>query len=50
MTVYVGATDLEYFFQTSKRLHDSQTELDGWAGRDAAVKTIVEARQRFRES
>jgi inorganic pyrophosphatase len=39
--------EIENFFQTYKRLQDVETELDGWADRDVAWKTIREARQRF---
>ena len=42
--------EIENFFETYKRLQDVQTELDGWADRDVAIKTIAEARQRYRES
>jgi inorganic pyrophosphatase len=41
--------EIENFFQTYKRLQDVETELAGWADRDTALRTIEEARRRFRE-
>jgi len=42
--------EIENFFLTYKRLQDVETDLEGWAERDVALKTVEEARVRWREA
>jgi inorganic pyrophosphatase len=42
--------EIETFFATYKLLEDKFTELEGWDGRDAALRVIDEAYRRFEAS
>jgi len=42
--------EIGHFFRIYKDLEKKKTGVEGWAGREAALKVIEEARVRFRET
>jgi inorganic pyrophosphatase len=42
--------EVGHFFSIYKELEEKKTEVEGWEGFDAAIRTIKEAQERFRAS
>ena len=41
--------EIEHFFRVYKDLEEKKVGIEGWDGRDAAIRIIEESRQRFRD-
>jgi inorganic pyrophosphatase len=41
--------EIEHFFRVYKDLEEKKVGIEGWEGRDAALRIIEESRQRFRD-
>jgi inorganic pyrophosphatase len=41
--------EIEHFFRVYKDLEEKKVGIEGWEGRDAAIRIIEESRQRFRD-
>lgn len=41
--------EIEHFFSIYKDLEEKEVEVDGWEGRDSALRVLMEAQRRFRE-